>query len=74
MEAAMAIVGKVCGIIGVVAWLYFAVVFVIGLAVGGDNGSAIVVVGALGGLIGLVAIAWGVATELEGSSSNFGIL
>ena len=48
--------------------------FLIALAIGGDNGSTGIVAGALGGLVGLFILGWGVATELEGSPSNVGIL
>lgn len=60
--------------VGVAVWAYFAVVFLIALAIGGDNGSTGIVAGALGGLVGLFILGWGVATELEGSPSNVGIL
>ncbi len=70
----MSVIGKVCGVVGVAVWLYFAAIFVVALVVGGDNGSFGVVALALIGLVGLVAVALGITTELEDSSSNVGIL
>lgn len=74
MESAMSVIGKVCGVVDVAVWLYFAAIFVVALVVGGDNGSFIIVALALIGLVGLVAVALGITTELEDSSSNVWIL
>ena len=70
MAKAMSAIGTFCGVLGAVAFVYFAIVFVVALAVGHATGSATTMALALVGLIGLIAVAIWVVMDLDRGPSS----
>ena len=74
MDKAMSAIGTICGVMGVVAFVYFAIIFVVALAVGHATGSVTTMALAVVGLVGLITVFIWAVMDLNSGPSNISFL
>ena len=74
MDKAMSAIGTFCGVLGVIAFVYFAMVFVVALGVGHATGSDTTMALSVVGLVGLIAVFIWAVMDLDSGPSNISFL